>query len=686
MPASMEVLTKLSSARRDAKIRVVIDMELIKNDSEAVLLTALLRAYGDSPAGFLYYSPGRAKSTERPPDAVLCHPEIGLLVVDAKGHTIDEIDRVEAGHIFVRYQGRVNPKNVVQQVENQMFDIRSDALKIIRDERKIPLTNSMVAFPNIHESEWVARGYDKSHPTTNLLFKDHLETRARLKQRIGQLIASKLKKAKRSNPLDVDQIDLIYRVFGNSAVINDHRPMRGNIREDSLGNYVDEMMALDKYLSREQEDLSRIPIDDSPRLIRGVAGSGKSVVLANLVARYLHRRLNSLESPLFPEKPPSVAVTCFNRALVDFLKQKIRLAYKEQTLSDAIPSSVLTVNNLNSLMFTLARSRHWPIEYISEDAMGRWGIDRLSGELWASRYREQIDEFARTNPEWYFSACFDAIFLDEGQDFEPEEYRLILDLIRPNEVSGEKPLIIFYDDAQNIYGRSRPVWREVGINVVGERSTVMQECFRNTRQIVELAFNVLLGSQAPSDLRVQTRTYADVNYLKERGVIEEAGDHFRVGFAEREDRKPEIKEFPDVHSEIVWVADEIVRLMHDENVRSEDILVIFYRQSQFNYDLLKRKISERLTDMEFILPFGNSPDKDRYIFQAGKLTITNVYGAKGYDAPIVFLVGVDKFDADREGRAAFYVGATRAKLFLYLSGVIRKNSLLDEAKSIRPML
>jgi len=284
------------------------------------------------------------------------------------------------------------------------------------------------------------------------------------------------------------------------------------------------------------------------------------------------------------------------------------------------------------------------------------------------------------------ASCFDVIFIDEGQDFDPEEYRLILDLIKPNEVSEEKPIVIFYDDAQNIYGRSRPVWRDVGINVIGERSFVMRECFRNTRQIVELAFNVLLGSQAPSDQKVQTRTYADVNYLKERGVIEETGDHFRVGFAEREGRKPEIMVFSDSLLEINWLADEIVKLIQDENVRSEDILVIFYRQSHFDYELLKKKISSKLPNIEFVLPFGNSSDKDRFIFQPGKLTITNVYGAKGYDAPIVFLAGIDRFEVGREGRAAFYVGATRAKLLLYLSGVDGKNSLLDEAKSIRPML
>lgn len=679
MAVSREISIKLASARREAKIRNVIDLELIKNDAEAILLTTLLKAYGDSAAGFLYYSPGRAKGTERPPDAVLCHPEIGLLVIDAKAHSIDAIDRVEAGHIFVRYDGRIHPKNIVQQVENQMFEIKGDALKLIRHEKLMPLMNTMVAFPNITESEWAARGYDKSHPTISLLFKDQLETRARLKQRIAQLVIETMKHARKTEPLNSQQVDLLYRVFGNSAVINDHRQVRANIEESTLGSYIDEMVAIDKYLSREQEELSRLAIDDSPRLIRGVAGSGKSVVLANIVARYIHRRINSLETPLFPEKGLSIAVTCFNRALVDFLKQKIRLAYKEQTLSEHIPSSVLTVNHLNSLMYSLKSDKHWPIEYISV-------TENLEKEVWANRYREQIKQFALTHPEWYANSCFDVIFIDEGQDFHPAEYLLLLDLIRPNEVSDEKPLVIFYDDAQNIYGQPRPVWRDVGINVVGERSFVMRECFRNTRQIVEVAFNVLLGSQASVEQKVQTRTYADVNYLKERKVIEEVGDHFRIGFAEREYKKPQIQEFPDETSEISWLATEIARLIQEDAVRSEDILIIFDRQSHFNYQLLQTNINQKLPDLEFILPFGNSSDKDRYIFQPGKLTITNIYGAKGYDAPIVFLAGVDKFDLTREGRASFYVGATRAKLLLYLSGVSKHTSLLEESKRVSQML
>jgi superfamily I DNA and RNA helicase len=87
-----------------------------------------------------------------------------------------------------------------------------------------------------------------------------------------------------------------------------------------------------------------------------------------------------------------------------------------------------------------------------------------------------------------------------------------------------------------------------------------------------------------------------------------------------------------------------------------------------------------------VRPFGsNDDDKDQYIFQPGKLTISTIAGAKGYDAPIVFIVGTDRFGTDTKARASFYVAATRAKMFLQITGVAGRGSLLEEAAAIGAM-
>jgi hypothetical protein len=660
---------------RDAKIKV-IGHDLVKHDTEAAVLIAVVRAYGKSPAGFIYAAPSRARATRRPPDIVLCHPDVGILVIETKGFVIDGIQGIEAGSIMVRYDGYITPKNVIRQVEDQMYDIKNDLNRLLRDDPQMPLLNCMVAFPRIQLAEWKARGYDQAHPMSQLLLQEHLTTRLKLTSHISELVREELARSTKPEPLNIRQVEAIYKVFGNSDVINTDREVRLEVPEACLGTYIDERMNQEKYLSEEQKALSRMEFEGTQRLIRGVAGSGKSIVLANLVARHLHRSLGRLQMPLWPDEKPRVAVTCFNRSLVDFLGRKIRTAYSEQTLEADIPASVLHVSHLNGLMYSLIQ-RGWPLEYIKTGAV-------KDPAKRATMYREQIAGWSAKSPGDFESRAFDVIFVDEGQDFEPEEFKLLLDLTRPHAATGEKPIVIFYDDAQNLYGRSRPVWREIGINVVGERAQVMKECFRNTRQIVELAFNVLLGSAAPPEVRALTRTYADIAYLKERGLVEENGELIRVRFAERTGDPPRVNQFPNETEEIRWVAQQIARLVCDEGVRREDILVLFSGPTAFDHARLESLIRASTPDLEFVRPFGGQ-DVDQFIFQPGKLTISTIAGAKGYDAPIVFIVGTDRFGTDTKARASFYVAATRAKMFLQITGVAGRGSLLEEAAAIGAM-
>ena len=66
MPVSPDRSRKLIAAARDARIKV-IGYDLCKNDAEADALLAVIRAFGDSPAGFIYASPSRARSLSQIP-------------------------------------------------------------------------------------------------------------------------------------------------------------------------------------------------------------------------------------------------------------------------------------------------------------------------------------------------------------------------------------------------------------------------------------------------------------------------------------------------------------------------------------------------------------------------------------------------------------------------------------------
>jgi len=65
--------------------------------------------------------------------------------------------------------------------------------------------------------------------------------------------------------------------------------------------------------------------------------------------------------------------------------------------------------------------------------------------------------------------------------------------------------------------------------------------------------------------------------------------------------------------------------------------------------------------------------------------VTTTCSAKGYDGYVVF-VGADVFPMTHQGRASFYVGCTRARQRLYVSGIDGPGTLFEEAKKVSQVL
>jgi superfamily I DNA and RNA helicase len=518
-----------------------------------------------------------------------------------------------------------------------------------------------------------------------ILFADEIEAPASFR---GVLEKHTRSECKRGKPLTPDQLDYVCKAIGDSAVVNDSRTPRADVSESKLGFDIDEIALSEKNLSLEQQEISRADFEGHPQLIRGVAGSGKSIVLANNVANSLVRRMDlPQELQLFSakDKPafPRIGVVCFNRSLVSFLKEKIRIAFEERRF-ETLPEKAITCNYMNGFMYRISTDTGLlQYQHVRED-------DPRSGATVAVNYLNQLRMLEQSRPDAYESLLFDCIYVDEGQDFHPEEFQLLMKLLKPHPKTGEGSIVIFYDDAQNLYGRPRPTWSQIGIDITGRgRSRVMKECFRNTREVVEFAFNVLLGTKADTAVRVQTREFADVAYLKENGLVEEHTDRWKVNFTERsQNLLPEVRLFESRQQEMEWIASKIAWLINDRQVRSEDVLVLFEQANEF-VGLEQMIISKVPSLAGFVRPFGREKknvDKDSYILQPGKLTLSTTKGAKGYDAYVVFLIGADQFPNTREGRASFYVGATRGKLALYVSGRNSPGSLLNEAAGVHQML
>jgi len=114
--------------------------------------------------------------------------------------------------------------------------------------------------------------------------------------------------------------------------------------------------------------------------------------------------------------------------------------------------------------------------------------DEKSVPIWERQVTTVIDAVEK---EQIPRAQYGALLIDEGHDFEADWLKLVTQMIDPEKDS----LLLLYDDAQSIYKKKGGNKKEldfslssVGIQARG-RTTVLKINYRNTRQILNFAYN-----------------------------------------------------------------------------------------------------------------------------------------------------------------------------------------------------
>ena len=216
-----------------------------------------------------------------------------------------------------------------------------------------------------------------------------------------------------------------------------------------------------RVMDREQERVAEY-LGAGYRVLRGVAGSGKTLVLAHR-ARYLHKNW-----PRF-----RILVLCFNRVLAE--------AFKTMVGTD----DRIEVTNIDRLSYRLA------------------GASGAGGSLDFDLLARQAKRAARRLPD---SKRFDAVLVDEAQDFDHARLDLAYSMLKsvrlePEPTRGDRDnFVMAYDVAQNVYRRGGARWNPPGVDSQGRprtargRSTVFRRNYRNTREILGFAMSFLTES------------------------------------------------------------------------------------------------------------------------------------------------------------------------------------------------
>ncbi|QDV10284.1 ATP-dependent RecD-like DNA helicase [Rosistilla oblonga] len=401
----------------------------------------------------------------------------------------------------------------------------------------------------------------------------------------------------------------------------------------SIGGQLAKRKELRPVLSHEQERLCGLELDGKPRLVRGVAGSGKTVVLAHWLMKTVKR--------LQDEPDVRIWAVFANRSLQSLIETSIHQEWDKETNGKPFPLSRVELHHIREILDVMLRD------------VG------LNAESYGFEYDDAAAAYLEHASASDIRPRCDALFIDEAQDMGPNTLKLLSAIVKQQDEEDEnsRAINIFYDNAQNIYGRSTPKWSEFGLDMRG-RSTVMKESFRSTKPITEFALNVLYRLQSPE-------SNPDHKELVTRGLVERTirgdSDWWNVRFNQVDGPKPKFKQYGNLEQEFDAIGDYCRELIVDHGVQPCDICLIYNGSNIPGW--LKRRTAPKLGGLGVEL----SVQRNRP-YQRGNhvLLATTSHSFKGYDSEIVIVPGVDQYKANGVGVLAnnLYVAMTRARSVL----------------------
>ncbi|WP_266171873.1 3'-5' exonuclease [Dyella subtropica] len=408
---------------------------------------------------------------QRRPDFIVVHPRRGLLVLEVKDWKPDTIQQADPT-LFTLLTGRSSVKehNPLMQAR----DCASEVYKVLQHDpalrhppghhyagKLLMPWGYGVVLSNISRKHFVAGGLDAVIPSHLVICQDEMYESVEsedFQERLWAMYPQVFPTA-----LTLPQIDRVrWHLFPEIRV----EPGSGQfgLFDHTTSGAVNkvEIPDLIKVMDAQQELLAR-SLGDEHRIIHGVAGSGKTMILG-FRAMQLARALN---------KP--ILILCYNKTLASRLDQLMG----ERGLSDKVQ-----VYNFHKWCRSMLTAYHVPLP-----PDGQGFFDALPPAVIEGVDKGQIPRFQ-----------YGAVLIDEGHDFEPDWYKLIVQMIDPDTNS----LLVLYDDAQNIYGktnRRQLSWKSLGVQAQG-RTTILKLNYRNTLEILSVArvfANELLSGRDDED-------------------------------------------------------------------------------------------------------------------------------------------------------------------------------------------
>lgn len=375
-----------------------------------------------------------------------------------------------------------------------------------------------------------------------------------------------------------------------------------------------------KVMDLHQENLAK-QLGDKHRLIRGVAGSGKTLILAS-------------RAKMLAKQHPDwkILILCYNITLSSFIRQMVeRMMSEPDDLFDLVPEN--QPDNIE------VRNFHEWLKFDLKIKTGDEGIATMINKL------EKGEAILPT---------YDAILIDEGQDFQSEWLRLVSLLLNEDTQS----LLLVEDRAQSIYGRKRSYVQDTGLDFRG-RSRILTINYRNTAQIVEFAWDF----------------YQRFSLLQNK-IREGQTDGVEILPPQSSKRKgppPAVVRATSFREEMRMVARQIKRFVEAHKLTLSDMLILYRVKNTHRtryIDIIRSVLTEAQIPFHWVSE--NETSKRNFAKEDDTVKICTIDSSKGLDFRAVFIVNADnmpfELEEDKEREVnLLYIAMTRAIEYLCVS-------------------
>ena len=626
------------------------------------------------------------------PDILIADLQLGLIVIEVKAIKIEQIIGIQ-GHRWQYQNYYTTYGNPYQQAENQLFALLEyiDREPLLKNQIK---ATAIIALPYITNKQWQQRNLDKLPTSPPILFQEYLLKPEFICEQIQQTLS--LKSGKN---LTETQWQILLSILGGTPLYTPvSRPILAH--KQSRGHILQQARSRIAQLDLQQEKIGK-QIPPGMQQIRGIAGSGKTVILCQKAA------LMHLKYPDW-----HIAFVFFSRSLyakiITQIDKWIRHFTNNQQTFDR--------HNSNLKILHAWGGKTQPGFY-STLCQLTGSIPLTVQETANQKPNEALGEICRqllqtrTIPQ-----VFDAILIDEGQDlivnnwkYQDKQpfYWLAYQALRPiNSIHPEqKRLIWAYDEGQSLSSLKIPTARELlgdklGHLVTGKypnginKTEIMSRCYRTPQKILTTAQAIGMGwlrSQGILAGFTNVEEWSAIGYqvtgqLENDREITLKHSHNNSANLISELWQGEVIEFNNYYSrqqELTALTNKIkYNLRHDGLRPAEEILIIilgsFNKATELAQQtarfLIKQGVAIYLpgkSNYNLIQTESNQELANQFWWE-GAITITTIHRAKGQEADMVYVIGADFIAEDESNiylRNQLLVALTRARGWVNLSGI-----------------